>query len=99
AVRNGADITLDEGDVERQLTAITEAASQADVVLFSLHEHLWPAEWKDVAFLPEWPSDWNEPLPWKQKFARQAIDAGATAVLCHGMPRGSAIENYRGCPI
>lgn len=34
----------------------------------------------------------------KEKY-RPAIDAGATAVLCHGIPQACAIEVYRGKPI
>lgn len=44
----------------------------------------------------QWRDDWKQVLPWKRAFAHQAIDAGATAVLCHGSPRFAGIEIYRG---
>lgn len=81
-----SEVKLREDDVSRNLHAIEVAAQQADLVLVSLHEHFWPKEW-------------SKPLPWKGAFARQCIDGGATAFLCHGIPRACAIEAYKGRPI
>jgi poly-gamma-glutamate capsule biosynthesis protein CapA/YwtB (metallophosphatase superfamily) len=92
-------IELDEADVDAALTAISTAASQADHVVVSLHEHLWPKEWRDVAFEPAWHEDWRLPMDWKRRFTHAAIDAGATMFLGHGYPRASAVEMYRGRPI
>lgn len=95
----GEGIELNADDAARNLAVVEEAASQADIVLVSIHEHLWPAEWKDVAFRHRWPEDWRMPMEWKRTFSRQLIDAGASAVLAHGMPRACAIELHRGRPI
>lgn len=51
----GDGIELNTDDAERNLELVTEAAREADVVLVSIHEHLWPAEWRDVAFRHRWP--------------------------------------------
>jgi poly-gamma-glutamate synthesis protein (capsule biosynthesis protein) len=90
---------LNAQDVERNLQAVREAAQQADYVLVSFHEHLWPGEFKDVVHLPAWPQEWARVRDWKRNLAHQLIDAGATTVLSHGVPRACAVEMYRGCPI
>lgn len=95
----GEGIELDRDDAERNLALVEEAATDADIVLVSIHEHLWPAEWKDVAFRHRWPEDWRVPMDWKRDFTRRLIDAGASAVLAHGMPRACAIEMHDGRPI
>ena len=80
----GVRLCLD--DVSRNLQTIEAAAQNADYVFVSLHEHLWP-------------KDWTQTLQWKRDFTRQCLDAGATAVLCHGIPRACAIEVHTGKPI
>ena len=72
-------VRLFPDDVSRNLQATDDAAQNADYVFVSLHEHLWP-------------KDWTQTLQWKRNFTRQCIDAEATAVLCHGIPRACAIE-------
>ncbi len=97
--QDGREFELNAEDVERNLAAVREAAKQADYVFVSFHEHLWPGEFKEVVHLPAWPEAWIAVRDWKQTFARQLIDAGATAVLSHGVPRAAAVEVYRGSPI
>ncbi|HSJ27184.1 MAG TPA: CapA family protein [Acidimicrobiia bacterium] len=92
-------VELDSEDVAAALSSIRAAAGDADHVVVSLHEHLWPKEWKDVAFEPAWHEDWRLPMTWKREFTHAAIEAGATVFLGHGYPRASAVEVYRGCPI
>lgn len=82
----GETVRLREDDVARNVRAVEEAAEQSDWVFVSVHEHLWPEDRKSV-------------LPWKRDFARALVDAGASAVLCHGIPRACAVEIYRKAPI
>lgn len=95
----GPEVRLNGDDLERNLEAIREASRHADHVFASLHEHLWPCEWKDVAYLPSWPGRWAPPAPWKREVARRMIDAGASGFLGHGVPRASGIEMHHGRPI
>jgi poly-gamma-glutamate capsule biosynthesis protein CapA/YwtB (metallophosphatase superfamily) len=101
--RRGEDgfcVVVDEVDLQRNLDSIAEASRNADVVVVSLHEHLWPEpDFFKVVYEPAWHEDWRPPMAWKRAFGRAAIDAGATMVFCHGMPRASAIEMHRGRPI
>jgi poly-gamma-glutamate capsule biosynthesis protein CapA/YwtB (metallophosphatase superfamily) len=97
--RVGDGIELDDGDVERALASIAAAAAVADHVVVSLHEHLWPKEWKDVAFEPQWHESWRLPMEWKRDLTHEMVDAGASVFLGHGFPRASAVEMYRGAPI
>lgn len=92
-------IELDDGDVDRALRSIADAAANADHVVVSLHEHLWPKEWKDVAFEPHWHESWRLPMAWKRDLTHAMVDAGASVFLGHGFPRASAVEMYRGSPI
>lgn len=98
-VQDEREYELNTEDVERNLAAVRDAASKADYVFVSFHEHFWPGEFKEVVHLPAWPKDWLPIREWKRTFAHQLIDAGATAVLSHGVPRAAAVEMYRGSPI
>jgi poly-gamma-glutamate capsule biosynthesis protein CapA/YwtB (metallophosphatase superfamily) len=91
---------LNAEDLERNLALVGAAKKQADLVLISLHEHLWPGDdWTWLRDQPIWPQDWSAPMAWKRDFARQLIDAGADVLLFHGVPRFSAVEVYRNKPI
>lgn len=87
---DSGDYRLNPDDVSRILATIEDAAERNDYVFVSLHEHFWPKEGR---------SQWGIPSPWKQAFSRQCIDAGATAMICHGIPRACPIEVYHGKPI
>jgi poly-gamma-glutamate capsule biosynthesis protein CapA/YwtB (metallophosphatase superfamily) len=76
-----------KADFEGNLESIKDAARQADWVLFSLHAH--EGRWKDS----EQPADFIE------TFAREAIDAGAHAVIGHGHHAMRGIEIRDGKPI
>ncbi|HHW31775.1 MAG TPA: CapA family protein [Clostridiaceae bacterium] len=92
-------IHLNTDDVERNLEAIRKASNEADYVFVSLHEHFWHVEWKDITYEKHWPEEWKHILQWKQDFTRKAVDAGASAVICHGLPSMCAIEIYKNKPI
>lgn len=72
-------------DVARILASIHEAAASADVVA-CLHNH-------------DWGDDMSVTRPWTRSFARQCIDAGASAFFAHGAPLLHGIEMHRGAPI
>ncbi len=77
---------LHQGDQERILREIRNAANQAESVLVSSHTHE-PNNLATVA--PDW----------LQAFARQCIDAGATSFIAHGPHQLRGIEIYKGRPI
>jgi poly-gamma-glutamate capsule biosynthesis protein CapA/YwtB (metallophosphatase superfamily) len=77
---------LNAEDVSRNLAAIREAAKNAAYVFAYQHNHYWD---KDFRLTPVWQRAW----------AKQCIDAGATAFISHGAPLLHGIEVYRGCPI
>ncbi|MFO8061015.1 MAG: CapA family protein [Bacillota bacterium] len=77
----------DPADLEGNLRAIAGASRQADWVLFSLHSH------------ESGPESLRAPAEFVRDFARQAIDAGAHAVIGHGPHHLRGIELYRGRPI
>jgi poly-gamma-glutamate capsule biosynthesis protein CapA/YwtB (metallophosphatase superfamily) len=78
--------TADERDVRRTMSTIRDAASQADSVLVSIHSH-------------EMHGDKSRPAQFVEDAARRFIDAGASAVLCHGPHTMRGIEIYQGRPI
>jgi len=74
-------------DLKANLRAIEGAARQADWVIFSLHTH-------ESAV-----GDLREPAEFVREFSRQAIDAGADAVVGHGPHYLRGIEIYNDRPI
>lgn len=74
----------DKRDMQRIIASIEEAKSQADYVLVSIHSHELGGLRKDF------------PADFLRTFARECIDAGATAVLGHGPHVLRGIECYNG---
>ena len=76
-----------QADMERLKTAVSQAKTQADYVLVSIHAHQTGGTAKECvpAFL--------------QEFAHSAIDLGAAAVIGHGPHLLRPIEIYEGKPI
>jgi poly-gamma-glutamate synthesis protein (capsule biosynthesis protein) len=74
-------------DMEGNLESIKDAVRQADWVFFSLHAH--EGSWKDT----------EQPAEFIEEFARNAIDAGAHAVMGHGHHAMRGIEIRNGKPI
>jgi poly-gamma-glutamate capsule biosynthesis protein CapA/YwtB (metallophosphatase superfamily) len=81
--------SYNEHDGRALLDAIGDAASRADVVVFSLHTHEGTNE--------NWYSE--RPVPFIEAFCRKAIEAGATAVFGHGPHMMRGVEIHRGRPI
>jgi poly-gamma-glutamate synthesis protein (capsule biosynthesis protein) len=73
-------------DVERNLRAIADAAAQSDRVIVYVHHHHWEPRWEQVP-------------PWFRQFAHECIDAGAGAVVSHGVPMLQGMEIYKGAPL
>lgn len=73
-------------DVERNLRAIAEAAKQSDRVIVYVHHHHWEPRWEQVPH-------------WFRQFAHDCIDAGAGALVSHGVPMLQGIEIYKGAPL
>ncbi|MGP1667505.1 MAG: CapA family protein, partial [Rhodanobacter sp.] len=69
----------------RILASIGAAAVSARVVA-CLHNH-------------DWGDDMRVTRPWARRFAKQCIDAGASAFFAHGAPLLHGIEIHRGAPI
>lgn len=82
----GADGALLPRDVERYLAAIRFAAASGATVIAYLHSHYWEARKSDTP-------------AWQRDLARQAIDAGATTFVAHGVPELQGIEYYRGAAL
>lgn len=80
---------MNDRDRQAILASIRDAAKRSDVVLFSLHTHEGEAE------------HWYSPRPasFVEDMARQAVEAGAHAVLCHGSHLLRGIERHQGRPI
>jgi poly-gamma-glutamate synthesis protein (capsule biosynthesis protein) len=74
-------------DLAGILNAVREAGRQADWVIFSVHNH----ELGDGRL--------EVPPAWLQDLCRQAVDAGADAVLGHGPHVLQGIELHEGSPI
>jgi poly-gamma-glutamate synthesis protein (capsule biosynthesis protein) len=83
-------------DAEANLRAIREARRQADWVLFSLHNHEYGAQGRTTA-----PTRMQMEMPaeFVIELSRAAIDAGADAVVGHGMHVTAGVEIYKGKPI
>lgn len=76
-----------KADLERTVRTIKDARLQADHVVVSLHVHDFSGE------------DNKEPAEYTRIFAHSCIEAGATAVICHGPHELHWIEIYRGKPV
>jgi len=77
---------LDESDRDRNVTAIRDAAREADFVIVYVHHHYWESSWEVTPV-------------WVQGFARQCIDAGGNVFVSHGVPILQGIEIYKRRPI
>lgn len=77
---------INAADRAANLQTVETAAEQADLVLVYLHQHHWEPDQLAVG-------------DWLQEFARECIDAGAHAVLGHGVPLMQPIERYKDRPI
>jgi hypothetical protein len=73
-------------DVDRIVREVRNAAKMADLVFLAGHGHQ-PGNQSQV------------PPSWQQSFARQCIDAGASAYFTHGPHQLRGIEIYKGRPI
>ena len=78
-----------EKDAEEILKSIRDASRRSDLTLFSLHTHEGIAE--------NWYA--QQPPEFIEKIARDAIDAGADAVIGHGAHFLRGVEIYKGRPI
>ena len=78
--------SADPEDVERNLRAVADAAAESDRVIVYVHHHQWEPRWEEVP-------------RWFQQFAHDCIDAGAGAVVSHGVPMLQGIEIYKGAPL
>lgn len=77
----------DPADARRVLGAIEEAAASADWVIYYQHCHYYDLQ------------DWRRTPEWRRAWARACVDAGAHAVVTHGVPLLHGVEVYRGRPI
>lgn len=85
-LRRLASGALDPDDVARTLALIRTARAGSATVLMCLHNHYWE---DDQSRTPEW----------QRGFARQCVDAGASAFVAHGTPLMQGMELYRGAPL
>lgn len=79
-------VKIDEGDLNINLQAISDAAQDDRLVIAYLHHHHWATDWLQV---PDW----------VRGVAKQCIDAGAAAFVSHGAPVLQGMEIYRKRPI
>jgi len=79
-------VKIDGPDFARNLDTIATAAERGSLVIAYLHHHHWASDWLDVP-------------GWVENIARNCIDAGAAAFVCHGAPVLQGIEIYRNRPI
>jgi poly-gamma-glutamate capsule biosynthesis protein CapA/YwtB (metallophosphatase superfamily) len=83
-------------DLEGNLRWIREAKRQADLVIFSLHNH----EYGPGGALTAKPNvGMEETASFVADVAHAAIDAGADVVACHGPHLTLGVEVYKGRPI
>jgi len=92
----GRTTTVNPRDAEANLRSIREARRQADWVLFSLHNHEYGAAGRTTA---KTRMELETPAEFVVELSRAAIDAGADAVVGHGMHVTLGIEIYKGKPI
>ncbi len=80
--RTTVDLVADEHDEEDILATIAKARAAADIVVVSVHSHE-PGNRDD------------EPAAFVRRFAKLAIDRGASLVVGHGPHRLRGIETYK----
>jgi poly-gamma-glutamate capsule biosynthesis protein CapA/YwtB (metallophosphatase superfamily) len=80
--RTTVDLVADESDEEDILATIAKARAAADIVIVSVHSHE-PGNRDD------------EPAAFVRRFAKLAIDRGASVVVGHGPHRLRGIEIYK----
>lgn len=78
---------LHPGDLAQLLTAVREARRQAEWVIFSVHSHEMGG------------GRLEQPTEWLRDLCKQAIEAGADAVVGHGPHVLRGIELHQGKPI
>lgn len=83
-------------DAADNLRQIRDARRRADWVIFALHNHELGTAGQDTA---KSKADMEEPAGFAHEIARQAIDAGADIVVCHGPHVPLGVEVYKGKPI
>jgi poly-gamma-glutamate synthesis protein (capsule biosynthesis protein) len=84
--RTSVDFVVDAQDERAILDVIEAARGAAEIVIVALHSHE-PANASD------------EPAAFVQRFARAAIDRGASLIVGHGPHRLRAVEMYKGSAI
>ena len=92
----------DPKDANRVLGTVRDAASRADIVIVSHHNHHYPGIERPVDFKQMLLSQLPErlaPPAWFEQWARDLVDAGADVVAGHGPPFLHGMEVYRGKPI
>lgn len=77
---------VDSEDAQRNFASIAHASEAADGVVAYVHHHHWNPQWETT---PDW----------FREFARACVDAGASAVVSHGVPMLQGIEIYQGAPL
>ena len=88
--------SFNQQDADENLLQVREARRQADLVIFSLHNHelggkSWFSATKSV--------DVEEPAEFMIEFAHRCIDEGVDIVVGHGPHIPLGIEIYKGKPI
>ena len=76
----------DTDDLARLEKSVGDAKRRADLVLLSLHNHHWDA-------------DWRRPTKWFLDLSRRLIDAGADIIVGTGAPLLQGLAFHRGKPI
>ena len=76
----------DADDLSRALQGIAAAKEQGACVVASLHHHHWDPDWR---LAPDW----------LVSLCAALVDAGATAVFCHGSPLLQGMGLHRGRPV
>jgi poly-gamma-glutamate synthesis protein (capsule biosynthesis protein) len=89
-------------DLDRNLAAVREAATNADFVLYYHHFQLDLDEFSDIA--PGAATGdghlWVENVAdWQTDFARRVLDAGASIYVGHGHRAFDGVEVYNGKPL
>lgn len=87
ALSPGKHEIINENDRDRNLAAIKDARLRADYVVMSIHSHEMKSRRKD------------ESAEFIERFARECIDNGADAIICHGPHILRGIEIYKNRPI
>lgn len=88
-IKAGVRYFSNEKDRKAILANVRDAANRAECVLVSVHTHEGCDE--------NWYSE--RAAPFVEEFCRLAVEAGASAVLCHGAHMLRGIDFYRDAPI